>query len=198
MPPQYKSIYRYSAFVAIIGVWVAFFIGMRQVGLTLTDSRPLSYLGISSFAGAFRATLLIGLVCMGIFYVYLNERFKPTNIFRNLYFIGLVTQAIVACTPYARNGHFQWPHWTAAIALTAILVSSPWLFAASRRITESAARVSKGVTIFYVAVLIIETILLIGPHYYAASELFNVMIFHAWIIYLTFLPQDPVTRQMKI
>lgn len=183
-----KSTYRYSAFVAIIGVWIVFIIGMGQVGLSLNDSRPLSYLGVSEFASYFKSALLLGLALMALFYFYLQERFEPNKVFRNLYFAGLAMQAIVAFTPYSLEGKYQWPHWTAAIILALVLISLPWFFAQSEKISKAASKTSRYVTVTYLIVLVIEAGLLIGPKYYAISELFNVFIFHAWILYITFLP----------
>lgn len=123
---------------------------------------------------------------MAVFYDYLKRVFAPTQAFRNIYFIGLAMQAIVTFTPYQLNGRAQWLHWTAALILAGALVFAPWIFAGSKTASDSTKRISKSVTLLYFAILIVETVLLVAFKYYVISELFNLLIFHAWIIYLTF------------
>ena len=166
---------------------------MSRTHLRVLDTRPISYLGTSDYAAYFRTGLLVGLIAMGAFYAYLKRTFRPTRSFRNLYFTGLAMQLIVAFAPYRVNGNPQWLHWTAAIILAFALVFAPWVFAGSHNISRTTRRVSRAVTLAYLAVLIIETVLLAIFGYYALSELFNLVIFHAWIIYLTFA--DNKTRR---
>lgn len=180
------TIERYSALAAIIFVWVIVAAGMSHTHLGVLDTRPISYLGTSDYAPYFRTGLLVGLVAMGTFYIYLARTFKPTPSFRNLYFTGLAMQLIVAFAPYQVNGNPQWLHWTAAIILAFALVFAPWVFAGSRNISRTTGHISRAVTLGYLAALVIETFLLATFGYYAPSELFNLVIFHAWIIYLTF------------
>lgn len=185
---HFRTLARYSAFIGIIGTWLVFIVGMAHTDLKLLDSRPLSYLGISSFAPYFKIGLVTGVCLMAAFYIYLQKTFVPSRLFKVAYFLGLSTQIIVALTPYQANGAFQWVHWTAAIILAVVLVCAPWLFSASQNISVSVKRISKGVTKLYLMALVIETVLLLTLKYYVISELINLIIFDLWIIYITFLP----------
>lgn len=187
MNKAWLVITRYSAIAAIVFVWIIFVIGMFQVHLRLLDSRPLSYLGVSDYAPYFKLGLLVGLVSMGLFYLYLKRTFRPTKLFRNLYFTGLAMQLIVSFTSYQIDNKPQLWHWAAALILAAALVFSPWVFSKSRNISETTRHIGRDVTLAYLVVLVVETILLIKFKYYAVSELFNLVVFHAWIIYLTFV-----------
>jgi hypothetical protein len=184
----FKTFTRYSGLVGIVGVWLLFVIGMVRTHLLLLDTRPLSYLGVSSFAPYFKLGLIGGIFLMAAFYSYLQRTFAPAQAFRAIFFVGLVMQGVAATTPYKSHNMFQWLHWTAAIILATALVCSPWLFASSKNISASARRISRGVTITYLVALVIEAVLLLTLKYYVISELINLLIFHMWILYLTFIP----------
>jgi hypothetical protein len=192
----FKTFIRYSALIGIVGTWLLFIIGMAQTNLKLLDSRPLSYLGISSFAPYFKIGLIAGVCLMAVFYNYLQQTFMPSRAFKLTYFIGLLMQTIVALTPYRSNNTFQWLHWTAAIILALALVCAPWLFSASQNISSSAKRISRGVTKAYLIILLIETMFLLTLKYYVISELINLLIFDSWILYLTFLPRFEVSEKL--
>lgn len=191
-----KTFARYTALIGIVGTWLLFIIGMTQTNLKLSDSRPLSYLGISGFAPYFKVGLIAGVCLMAVFYTYLQETFMPSLTFKRTYFIGLLMQMIVALTPYRSDNIFQWLHWAAAIVLALALICAPWLFSASQNISSSAKRISIGVTKAYLIILVIETMFLLTFKYYAISELINLLIFDSWIVYLTFLPRFEVSEKL--
>lgn len=178
---------RYSALLGILIVWPVFIVGMIHTGLKLSDSRPFSYLGISDFAPYFKAALMCGIILAAVFYSYLSKTFMVTKGFKFLFALGILMQAIVALSPYQVNGKEQALHWTAAIILAFVLILLPLLFSQSQNLSVKTRTLSKGVTFGYLIVLPIEALMMFTLHYYVVSELINLIIFHGWLIYLTFV-----------
>ena len=176
--------FRYFGIVGIILLWVGTIIGMLRSGLSLVDTRPISYIGVATDSALFFNSLLfLSAVCFVLFGVYLYKSIGLNKSFLLVFLIGQIGQMIAAILPY--GGQYKIVHTVAAFTLATAIPIFMYIFSKSKSLGNfktSARRLFIAELIFFtVGISTFIFIDGISP----IAEILPALPFHLWIILIT-------------
>ncbi len=173
-----------SGVLGVLLLWVGVSIGAYRSGLSLTDSRPLSYIGVSTESALlFNAALLVSAVLFSVYGIFLYKWFKLSRFFLTIFLIGQFSQVVAAIIPY--GGTYKIIHTYAAFTLAGCIPLYILLFVLSKNL-KSFKRTAKTLFIAEVVCFIIG----IGTFVFIKkvsplAEILPALPFHAWIVLST-------------
>lgn len=188
MQPHPSKLIPYSGVAGIVILWTGTLLAMQRAGLSLVDTRPVSYLGVAPESSVlFSLTLLISAALFLVFGHYAKRTFQASKSFWTFLVIGQLGQMIAAITPYGDNSRYRLIHTIAAFTLAFSLPVLIRSFANSQK-RSSHYRVYKLLFWTELALFVVGMSIFIFTKGIAPlGEAMPAVGFHIWIASLTYL-----------
>jgi hypothetical protein len=195
-----QTFWRVTEYGGVIGVsviWITLLRSIHIAGFSFFDKRPLSDLALSVIGESYTDGLLIAGIFVGLFFINITQKFHPTRAFKLTVAVALICQFIIAVIPDTIAGRASLLHWIAGGVLALSIIMSLWQFAATRGLSECIKHWTIRAFWAMVVLLIPEAYLVANHTMFDSSELINVAIFTAWIVYINARAHSPISNKLN-